>query len=168
MCEVGNLASSQSRLSSKNCILRQIPSLLKNSFVILPSCLFCSSTVFLAFYLSLLILLLDFEGKKKEEILKKEKTEWILKNAFILGFSVSQKKPVSLPNCHRNWQEHSKFRCWLTTEELFGWRTSKELPKALKNLEVHYSAFLPLVMKVPQLRRCLIHFQNKLNKNRNS
>lgn len=36
----------RSFLSSKNCILRQIPSLLKNSCVILPSCLFCNSTVF--------------------------------------------------------------------------------------------------------------------------
>lgn len=40
-------------LSSQNCILRQIPSLLKNSCVILPSCLFCNSTVF---FLSLSLL----------------------------------------------------------------------------------------------------------------
>lgn len=130
MCAVGNLASSQSRLSSKNCILRQIPSLLKNSFVILPSCLFCSSTVLLPFYPSLLlILLLSFEEKKKEEMVKKEKTQLIPKYVFILGFSVLQKKPLLLPNCYRNWQERSISRCWLTTEEQFVWRASKELPK---------------------------------------
>lgn len=45
------------------------------------------------------------------------------------GFSVLQKKPLLLPNCYRNWQERSISRCWLTTEEQFVWRASKELPK---------------------------------------
>lgn len=55
-------------LSSKNCILRQIPSLLKNSSVILPSCLFCNSTVFfppLSLFIFFLIMPLAFEGEKK-------------------------------------------------------------------------------------------------------
>lgn len=87
----------RSCLSSKNCILRQIPRLLKNSSVILPSCSFYNSTVFSPLFF---ILPLAFEGEKKKKERKwkrkKSKSQEILKYIFILSF-------MSLPNFCRNW-----------------------------------------------------------------